>query len=437
MKHKQPAAGLNGWSNWAGNQFASPLVVECPTDETQLIAAVSRSLLAKRNIRAIGSGHSFTAVAVADQTLINLTGYNRIVTADKASGLVTVQAGMALSQLNSELDQLGLAMPNLGDIVYQTVSGALSTGTHGTGASLGGLATQVREMRVVAGTGQVETLTGDDLSLAIVGLGAFGVISTVTLQCVPAFNLHVVNEPMKLNAALGRFDELADDNDHFEFYWVPHTKWALTKQNNRTDRPLSPRSKLSAFANDYLFENIAFGAITKLGKRRPALIPRLATAAPSSGRVEFVDKSFKVFASPRLVKFVEQEYAIPRAAIPEALRAITEMVDRKGYNISFPVEVRVTAADEIALSTAYGRASGYIAVHMVKGSDHTAYFADVEDILRTYDGRPHWGKLHTRTYDDLAPTYKRIDEVRSLRERMDPTGLCSNEYVNRVIGPVG
>jgi L-gulono-1,4-lactone dehydrogenase len=435
MKQK-PTAGPDGWSNWAGNQTASPFLVERPIDESQLIDVVVRSLHAKRQIRAIGSGHSFTAAAVADQTLIDLSGYNRIVAADKMTGLVTVQSGMALSQLNDELDQLGLAMPNLGDIVYQTISGALSTGTHGTGATLGGLATQVREMRIVSGTGELTTLTGDDLALAIIGLGAFGIVSTITLQCVPSFNLHVVNEPMKLSAALGQFEELADTNDHFEFYWVPHTKWALTKKNNRTDRPLTPRSKVSAFANDYLFENVAFGAITKIGKRRPSLIPRLATAAPSSGRTEFVDKSFEVFASPRFVKFVEQEYAIPRAAVPEALRSITEMVDKKGYQISFPVEVRVTAADDVALSTAYGRPSGYIAVHMVKGSDHTAYFKDVEDILRTYDGRPHWGKLHTRTYEDLAPTYKRLDDVRALRNQMDPNGLCSNAYVNRVFGPV-
>jgi L-gulono-1,4-lactone dehydrogenase len=435
MKQK-PTAGPEGWSNWAGNQTASPLLVERPIDESQLIDVVVRSLHAKRRIRAIGSGHSFTAAAVADQTLIDLSGYNRIVAADKMTGLVTVQSGMALSQLNDELDQLGLAMPNLGDIVYQSISGALSTGTHGTGATLGGLATQVREMRIVSGTGELTTLTGDDLALAIIGLGAFGIVSTITLQCVPSFNLHVVNEPMKLSAALGQFEELADTNDHFEFYWVPHTKWALTKKNNRTDRPLTPRSKVSAFANDYLFENVAFGAITKLGKFRPSLIPRLATAAPSSGRTEFVDKSFEVFASPRFVKFVEQEYAIPRAAVPEALRSITEMVDKKGHQISFPVEVRVTAADDVALSTAYGRPSGYIAVHMVKGSEHTAYFKDVEDILRTYDGRPHWGKLHTRTYEDLAPTYKRLDDVRALRNQMDPNGLCSNAYVNRVFGPV-
>jgi L-gulono-1,4-lactone dehydrogenase len=434
MAHRGSISKRGEWTNWAGNQRVSPSRISRPTTETALIGDIVSALNHGLSIRAVGSGHSFTATAIADQLLVDLSGYNRLLSADRVTGLVTVQSGITLHDLNRELDALGLAMPNLGDIAYQTVSGAISTGTHGTGARLGGLATQVREMRLITGTGEVVSLVGDDLQLAVVGLGAFGIISTLTIECVPAFNLHVLNEPMKLDKVLGSFDELNDTNDHFEFYWVPHTKWALTKRNNRTEQPLRPQPKLKSLANEYLFENLAFGAITKLGKVRPSLIPRLATAAPSSGRVEYVDKSFHVFASPRFVKFVEQEYAIPRPAVPEALLDITKMVERQGYLVSFPVEVRVTAADDLALSTATGRDSGYIAVHMVKGSDHRAYFKDVEDILRSYDGRPHWGKLHTRTYDDLAPTYKRIDEVRDLRARLDPDGRCSNAYVNQVLG---
>jgi L-gulono-1,4-lactone dehydrogenase len=422
------------WTNWAGNQMAQPLSVVAPTTEDELVAGVRASLAAGRRLRAVGNGHSFTAAAVADQTMFDMRGFNNVLRADKATGLVTVQAGIALSKLNQQLDALGLAMPNLGDIAYQSISGAISTGTHGTGAALGGLAAQVRELQIVTGTGELLTLTGDEMKLAIVGLGAFGVISTVTLQCVPSFNLHVVNAPMKLDKVLGQFDELSTVNDHFEFYWVPHTKWALTKKNNRTEVPPSPRSKASSFVNDYLFENIAFGALTKVGKFRPDLIPRLATAAPSSGRVEFVDRSFDVFTSPRLVKFVEQEYAIPQEAVPEALMEVTRIVDKRGYQISFPVEVRVTAADDVALSTAYGRDSGYIAVHMVKGSDHVPYFRDVEDIMKSYDGRPHWGKLHTRTYDDLHQTYPQMEAVRDLRRKLDPDGLCANPYVTQVLG---
>lgn len=424
------------WTNWAGNQTASPSNIERPTNEQQLIDAVRRSVVARRPVRAVGSGHSFTAAAVANHTLIDLAGYNRVRSADVVTGRVTVEAGITLSSLNQALDAVGLAMPNLGDIAYQTISGAISTGTHGTGSRLGGLATQVIELRLISGSGEPVTLTGDDLRLAVVGLGAFGIVSTLTLQCVPSFRLHVVNQPMKLDKVLRSFDELVETNDHFEFYWVPHTQWTLTKSNNRTDEPLNPRSKRSAFANDILFENVAFGALTKVGKLLPSAIPRLATAAPSSGRVEFIDKSYEVFVSPRMVKFVEQEYSITRDAIPAALEEITKMVERRGYNISFPVEVRVAAPDEVALSTSYGRESGYIAVHMTKGSDHTAYFADVEAILKPYHGRPHWGKLHTRTYEDLASAYPRFEAVRKLRVSMDPHAVFSNDYTNLVLGPL-
>jgi L-gulono-1,4-lactone dehydrogenase len=425
------------WTNWAGNQTVTPTDgwVRVHT-EADIARAMADAITRQRSIRAIGSGHSFTAAAVADQILVDLSSYNRLLSADRTTGMVTVQSGITIAQLNRQLDELGLAMPNLGDIEYQTISGAISTGTHGTGAQLGGLATRVTEMRVVTGAGSIRTLTGDELQLAVVGLGVFGIVSTITLHCVPAFNLHVKNQPMKLDKLLDSFDEFVDGNDHFEFFWVPHTKWALTKRNNRTEEPRRPLPRHKAFIGDYVMENAAFGLVTKVGKRRPASIPKLATALPGSDTPEYVDTSWKVFTSPRMVKFVEQEYAIPRSAVPEALRAITDMVDRKGHLISFPVEVRVAAADDIALSTAHGRDSGYIAVHMVKGSDHRAYFKDVEDILRTFDGRPHWGKLHTRTYEDLAPTYKRIGEVNELRKQCDPLGLCSNDYTNQVLGPI-
>ncbi len=239
VRHRNtPRPGPSGWTNWAGNQSASPLLVERPTSEEQLVDAVRRSVLAGRQVRAVGTGHSFTAAAVAEQTLLDLSGYCTIRSADQRTGRVTVDAGITLESLNTQLHQRGLAMANLGDIAYQTVSGAISTGTHGTGARLGGLATQVVEMTVVTGSGQLTTLTGDDLRLAVVGLGAFGIISTLTLQCVPAFRLHVVNQPMKLDKVFAEFEELVDTNDHFEFYLgSPHPVGADKAQQPHRGTP--------------------------------------------------------------------------------------------------------------------------------------------------------------------------------------------------------
>ncbi len=425
--------GTRTWTNWAGNQRATPTGWLRPTSEAELVSGVNQALGPGRRVRAVGSGHSFTAAAVADELLVDLSAYNSLLRADRRTGLVTVQSGIALSALNAQLDALGLAMANLGDIAYQTISGAISTGTHGTGSKLTGIAGQVRSLKLISGTGELITLDGDDLSIGVVGLGALGIITEVTLQCVPAFNLHVINEPMKVERALDRFEELWSTNDHFEFYWVPHTKWALTKTNNRTESPIALRPRTAAFLNDYAFENFAFGALVKLGKRRPSLIPRLATAAPSSGRTEFIDVSHRVFTSPRLVKFLEMEYALPVESIPDALRDVMSMVDRNGHHISFPVEVRTAAADDIALSTASGRATGYIAVHMAKGSPHQSYFRDVETIMRAYDGRPHWGKLHTQTADELRRRYARFESFVALRNQLDPNNLMMNRYTETVL----
>jgi L-gulono-1,4-lactone dehydrogenase len=430
------------WTNWGGNVTAQPSHIVRPGNEAALVDAVRSAIATGNTIKAVGAGHSFTSIAKAEETLIDLSGYQRVVRANTSTGEVTVQSGMTLKQLNFELDRIGLALANMGDIAYQSIAGAISTGTHGTGRTLGGISPQVIGMRIIDGLGNVHDCriggTNHDIaSAARVGLGALGVLSEVSLQCVPAFALKAVTEPMKVEKLLGELPRLCSENDHFEFFWVPHTKWALTKTNNRTDEPLKPRSKLSAFTNDYLLENYAFGAVCALGKRVPKLIPRLATALPSSGRVEYTDKSYEVFASPRLVKFLEQEYSIPVAALPDALREIMAMVDQDGFRISFPVEVRFTPPDDVPLSTSSGRASAYIAVHMTKGTPHDAYFAAVERIVNRYDGRPHWGKLHTRCAHDLSQLYPQWNAFQVMRSRLDPNGVFANEYLDRVLGPIG
>jgi L-gulono-1,4-lactone dehydrogenase len=429
------------WTNWGGNVTARPHRLVRPKQEAELVELVRTAAATGSRVKAIGAGHSFTAIAKADDVLVDLRSYQRVLRVDSATNQVTVQAGIALSQLNAELDRVGLAMANMGDIAYQSIAGAISTGTHGTGRGIAGIGPQVVGLRIIDGAGTVHDcrLDGANSEIATfarVGLGALGLISEVTLQCVPKFSLHAINEPMKLDSVLDRIDSLRADNDHFEFFWVPHTKWALTKRNNRTDLPLNPRPRVAAFVNDMVMENVAFGAICALGKRVPSLIPKLATALPGSGRVEYVDSSFSVFASARIVKFLEQEYSVPADALPEALREVTAMIDKRGFKVSFPIEVRFTPADDIPLSTSSGRASAYIAVHMTKGSPHEAYFAAVERIMEKYEGRPHWGKLHTQSADQLAQLYPRWNEFADMRSRMDPNGVFRNEYVDRVLGPV-
>ncbi|MCX6526508.1 MAG: FAD-binding protein [Actinobacteria bacterium] len=426
------------WKNWAGNQIAHPLSIEKPRSDEELLATVVSARERGETVKVVGSGHSFTSIALTQGRLVSLENMSGIVGVDTEAQRVTVRAGTTLADLNVLLDQHGLALANLGDITYQTVAGAVSTGTHGTGRHLTGLAGQITGMRIINGLGQIidtdETQNTEILRLGRVGLGALGAITQVTLQAVPAFRLRAVETPMRVDQLLKEIDTHVDTNDHFEFFWVPHTGWALTKRNNRTEDDVSPQPVVRHWIDKVLIENYGFGAVCAVGRMRPKWIPRLAKALPSSGGREYVDTSYKVFASTRLVKFYEMEYSIPRSHVVDALNEVRSMVDSNGHLLNFPVEVRFTRADDMALSTSYGRDSAYIAVHIYKGMDYQPYFRDVEAIMRTHEGRPHWGKLHFRTAPDLAPAYPLFDEFLQLRKRLDPNRVFANEYTDRVLG---
>ena len=426
------------WRNWAGNQKASPVSIDAPRSVAELAALVASASEQGQKVKAVGSGHSFTSAAATNGRMIRLENLSGILHVDRATCRVTVGAGTRLSELNTLLDAEGLALANLGDIAYQTVAGAISTSTHGTGKALTGLAGQVVAMKLVNGHGEIiecsQSVNPHIFDVARVSVGALGVITEYTLQAVPSFRLRALEQPMRLDVVLENAHDLASTNDHFEFFWIPHTKWALTKRNNRTEDELQPLPRVKGWIEKTFMENYAFGAVCRIGRARPSLIPRLATALPSSGSREYVDQSFKIFASPRIVRFYEMEHALPVEALVPALKEIRAMVDRKGYLLNFPVEVRFTKGDDVPLSTAYGRDSAYIAVHVYKGMECQPFFRDVEDILRAYDARPHWGKMHYREADELSKLYPRWDEFITLRNQLDPQRTFSNAYSDTVFG---
>ncbi|HET6811805.1 MAG TPA: D-arabinono-1,4-lactone oxidase [Acidimicrobiales bacterium] len=426
------------WVNWGGNQRCAPAHVARPASVADLVDVVKSAASEGRTVKPVGSGHSFTDIACTSGVQVRLDRYDRVVSVDRERARVTVQSGITIRRLGEELAALGLGMPNLGDVGYQTISGAVSTGTHGTGSRLCGLAAQVVGLELVTGDGSVLSCSAEEepelFSAARIGLGALGLISTVTLQCVPAFNLHAVETPMRVDDVLASLDEHVDGNDHFEFYWVPHTGWALTKANNRTGRPAGGRSRVREFYEQIVLENVAFGAVCRLGRLRPEWTPRLATAVPGSGTREYVSRSDQVFTTPRMVRFCEMEYSIPRAECANALNQLRAFVDDAGLMVSFPVEVRFSAPDDIPLSTSEGRESCYIAVHMYRGLSYDQYFRGVEAIMAPLQGRPHWGKLHFRDAASLQPVYPRWEEFQAARRRTDPEGRFSNAYTSRVLG---
>jgi len=431
---------MTRWTNWAGTVTAD-VTVETPASIAELQDAVRRAATDGRTIKPIGAGHSFTAIGQTEHVQLCLDRLSGIVRANRETGLVTVLAGTRLHELNVALWHLGLAMTNLGDIDVQSIAGAISTGTHGTGAKLGGIATQVRALQLVLADGSlrdVDASTEPELfGAARVGLGALGVIATVTLQCEPAFALAAAEAPASLDMVLADLDANIDGNDHFEFYWFPHTRRVLTKRNNRV-RPgteLRPVSRVRHYVDDELLSNTVFDAINRLTTRRPNLIPRAnAIAARVLSARDYIDRSYNVFVSPRRVVFREMEYAVPRAGVPQVLAEIERYLGRSGEQIGFPVEVRFAAADDIWLSTAHRRESGYVAVHQYHRRNFEPYFRAVEAIAKDVDGRPHWGKLHWRDADSLRQTYPRLDDFAALRDKLDPQRTFDNAYLRQVLG---
>jgi L-gulono-1,4-lactone dehydrogenase len=417
------------WSNWSRGQSCAPAEHVRPASRAELSEAVVRG----RAVRVAGAGHSFSGGVPTDGTLVSLERLDRVLDVDRASGLVRAEAGISLHRLVRELAVHGLALPNLGDIDAQSLAGALVTGTHGTGATLGNLATCVEAVELVLADGSELTVSGgDELRAARVGLGALGVVVAVTLRCVPAFRLRAVDRPLPLDEVLDGLDAHIDGNDHFELFTFPHSPVALTRTNNRSDAPLTPRHPRREWLQDVVLDNHVFGLLNRIARRFPRSIPRLnRLAGGSASRRDRVAESFDVFASPRLVRFEEMEYALPRARAAEAVRAARAILER--FPVSFPIELRFSAGDDALLSPAHARDTAYVAVHVFEGMAFEAPFREVEAVMRGWDGRPHWGKRSFLSAAELAPRYPRWADFAAIRERLDPDGRFVNAWVRQTL----
>jgi L-gulono-1,4-lactone dehydrogenase len=429
------------WRNWAGDQRCLPVRIEEPGGRGDLVEMVKRASDSGMTVRAVGMGHSFTDVACTGGVMLDLSRLNRVLDVDQEGGLIKVEAGIGLRTLNDTLWGYGRALENLGDIDKQTVAGAVSTATHGTGSRFRNLSSLIAGMELVLPDGTLLELSeesdADLLRAARVSLGALGVIATLTLRTVPKFTIKRIDSPLPLEETLERIDDLADGSDHFEFYVFPHTDRALLRQSERTDEPPKPRNAVAEFASEVVIENWVLGGIARLGRRSPSRVPALSRFVSGQlGDATKQDRSYRVYASQRRVKFTEMEYAIPRRHAGEAVRRTLDAAERSDPPVGFPIEVRFVAADDAHLSPAHDRDTTYIAVHQFEGVSWEGYFRSVEAIMNEYGGRPHWGKRHFQTAETLAERYPRWEEFAALRGRLDPTGCFRNHYVDRVLGPI-
>lgn len=432
------------WRNWSGAQSSSPSAFVRPTTEAELVELVCRAATDGQRVKAVGAGHSFTPVAVTDGVLVNLDNLSGLVSVDRDAMEVTFLAGTRLRDVPALLRPHGLALANQGDIDPQSIAGAVSTGTHGTGIGLTGFAGMVRGMRTVTADGTVHDVgPGDRLfDLGRLSLGALGVTTRVTMSVVESFVLSAVERAEPLGGLVADFPSRAAAVDHLEYYWFPGTDHAHVKTNTRFSVPDAasadlpgPVPRWRTVLDDELFSNAAFGAmcgLMHLAPRTTRVMNRLATA--TLAQREYSDTAHKVFVSPRRVRFNEMEYAVPLVDAPDVLAEVHRAIDSSRLPVGFPIEVRCTAADDVPLSTAKGRESCYVAVHRYHRDDYRELFEVVEPVLVAAGGRPHWGKLHTLDHDGLAAVHPDLGDVAALRRELDPHGMFRNPMVDRVFG---
>ena len=414
------------WRNWSGSVRARPTHVHYPETEGDLQEVVER---ADDTLRVAGAGHSFPPVARSDETFVSLERYTGLVGVDPDAGQVTVRAGTQLSALTDALAGHGLMLENMGDIDAQSVAGALSTGTHGTGTDFGVMSTQAAGMRLVTADGETLDLeAGDDrFPLAQVSLGTLGVVSTVTLDVVDDYGLRERKFPADIEDVLANLEAYREYRN-FEFWWFPHTNTALVKTHERTDAEGSP-GRLDAL--EERLENLAWEGLCRAGDRVRLASPacnRLVTATFSAS--ERIGPAREVFPTTRAVRFNETEHGVARADAVDAFRDLRSVVE--SHDVMFPVEFRDVAGDDLPLSPATGRDSTFLAVHAYHRREWEPLVRDAGVVFDRYDGRPHWGKHHTKTASDFAELYPDFEAFREVRAEMDPTGLFLNDHLRDV-----
>lgn len=424
--------------NWARSTAFTPASVERPDSLDALRAAVARAARGGAKVKVFGVGHSWSEANHTNGHALRLDRL-RAVSVDAGARRATAQGGARVHEVNRALTDAGLALENLGSISEQTLAGAVSTGTHGSGLRFGVMATQVVGMTLVTADGEARTLRADSdpelFAAARVGFGAFGVVADLTVACEPAFDLRERRSVLPFGDAFGpAMIEAAERNDHSQYLWLPHNDTALLIERNRTSAP-SARPGPPGPPPVRGAENAAFGALLALGDAFPPIIPtlnRLARGAVYATGTR-VDRSDLVLNNPLPPRYVESEYAVPIERAVEAMGALRELVDREGLRLNFPIGVRFTRGDDLWMSPAYGRASCFVGLMQAGGGPRVERaFAAFESLMKRLGGRPHWGKIFRATPAELRAMYPdTYERFAALLARTDPTGAFRTPFVDR------
>jgi FAD-linked oxidoreductase len=425
----QDAQGRLIWSNWSGTAHAYPAERAAPGSEDELVHILKT---APGPVRPVGSGHSFTALVPTEATLITLDNMAGIVSHDPVKNRAVVRGGTRLADLGPALATIGQEMINLPDIDKQSIAGAIGTGTHGTGRGIQAMHGSVVALRLATPTGELidcDAKTHSEIfNAARVGLGAFGVVTQVTLQNQPLSRVLKRVEVRPISDVLDDWPTLRQKHRNVEFYVLPFTGYAATITHDVTDRPIKPRGPDRDVDTFKALKQLRDVFEFTPGLRRRLADREIANIPPE----EAVDEGWKLLSNERPVRFKEIEYHLPIASQIPALREVLAAIESHRNDVFFPIEVRVIAPDDAWLSPFYGRECGSIAVHAYYKEDHEFFFSLIEPIFHRHGGRPHWGKLHSLKARDLAALYPRWQEAVDVRRVLDPQGRMLNDYLKGI-----
>lgn len=427
------------WRNWSGYVSCPQATLATPASRDELVDVLRDAAQKLMPVRVVGAGHSFAPLAQTDGVIVSLDKLQGVVDVDSTRRIARVRAGTRLYTLGRELAAHGLAMENLGDINVQSIAGATSTGTHGTGIELGNLATQIASLRFTTADGRDVVASPEENADLFeggrIGLGVLGVLTEISLRLVPSYRLKLTRGKMDFETCLAQADAMTRQNRSFEFYWLPHTDTMLTKIWNLTDEPVDTRN-WTHYVTDEVLENGVFGLLCGVSKHLPSLCPAISRlcAALVSSPAERVDASHSLLSTVRRIRFNEMEWSLPVDRGAEALREIRAFISRRTFPLMFPLEYRWVRGDDIWLSPDYGRDSVRISVHQYRGMPFEQYFDGVQAICMNHGGRPHWGKMHSLKGRDFAALYPRWDDFLALRERMDPQRNFITPYLRTLFG---
>ena len=424
--------------NWAKNEHCNAQTYFQPENENEIIEVLKRCNAEKKKIRIVGSGHSWSAICLSNEYLLNLDLFQKIISLDKTKKQITVQAGIKIFQLNKYLYNEGFCLNNLGSISAQSIAGAISTATHGSGITHTILAGQVSAFKLICANGEVKYISRDIdeelFHLALVSLGTLGVISEVTLNIADKFHLHE-------QAGLVDFDEVCDNvlkwihqYDYLKLWWFPHTEKIMVYRYNRTQEPVND-SKIRQVVRDVILAKAAFGFIIFLGnifnKLRPILNRIISNVFLN--KINRIEKSHTVFNVTMPPLHRETEWAFDIKHTAELLKQYRKMIQDKRYTINFVQEIRFVKSDSFALSPCHSRDSIYVGAYHASNKDWQPIFNDFENLAKQFNGRPHWGKEFTIDKSYLLNHYPKLGLFAELQKKFDPNGIMLNPFTQKIL----